>query len=97
MVSRLDLRPERSKTAQILALRRIVERPNKGTYQQSRCYLMGKLQRICDLDFAAEIVLLSKETEQARQLLQGVQQECSNVGLELNVNKREAQVPEPFN
>ena len=39
---------------------------------------------ICDLDFADDIVLLSNEIDQARQLLLRVQQECRNVGLKLN-------------
>ena len=42
---------------------------------------------ICDLDFADDIVLLSNEIDQARQLLLRVQQECRNVGLELNSKK----------
>ena len=42
---------------------------------------------ICDLDFANDIVLLSNEIDQARQLLLRVQQECRNVGLELNAKK----------
>ena len=42
---------------------------------------------ICDLDFADDIVLLSSELEQAKQLVLNVEAECRKVGLELNVKK----------
>ena len=45
---------------------------------------------ICDLDFADDIVLLSNEIEQARELVQNVQSECRKVGLELNAAKTKA-------
>ena len=42
---------------------------------------------ICDLDFADDIVLLSNEIQQAKQLLHRVETECGKVGLGLNVKK----------
>ena len=39
---------------------------------------------LTDLDFADDICLLSREMEQAQQLLRLVKTECKNVGLELN-------------
>ena len=45
---------------------------------------------ICDLDFADDIFLISNEIDQARKLIQSVQQQCRKVVLELNANKTEA-------
>ena len=42
---------------------------------------------ICDLDFADDIVLLSNEIDQARRLLNSVEGECRQVGLEPNAGK----------
>lgn len=48
-----------------------------------------RAKSICDLDFADDIVLLSNEIQQAKQLLHRVESECNKVGLKLNVKKTE--------
>lgn len=47
-------------------------------------------QSICDLDFADDIVLLSNQIEQAKDLLHSVELECISVGLKLNTGKTKA-------
>ena len=44
-------------------------------------------KHICDLDFADDIVLLSNEIEQAKNLLHAVESECLKVGFKTNVPK----------
>ena len=44
-------------------------------------------QSITDLDFADDIVLLSNNIEQAKRLLNRVEQECKKIGLRMNAKK----------
>ena len=44
----------------------------------------------CDLDFAANLVLFSNETDQAKKLMQAIKKESGRVGLKLNTKKTKA-------
>ena len=51
---------------------------------------MGAESLLCDLDFADDIVLLSNEIEQAKNLVHSAEAECLKVGLRLNAGKTKA-------
>ena len=71
------------------ALRRAIEGREEElgfTLHPRRSRRVGA-ESICDLDFADDIVLLSNEIEQAKQLVHSVEAECVLVGLRLNAVK----------